>query len=381
VTSTGRRVGLLYPYPNPLSPQSWSGTPAGLAGGITANGWELVPIGARLPIGIRQSVAALSRLGGRRGPIANRGPVAALARTVEVSRRVRAAGPLDALIAMDTEAYRLDAVLRRSGLPGLPVATYDDGTFALFARHPDSDINLAGIPAAELARWIDRQAIGSRAATVACLSTGWAAGSMTEDYGVPADRVRVVGMGHRPRSTAGEHRDWSAPRFLFVGVEWGRKNGEAVLRAFRAVRAEVPAARLDLVGDHPYVDEQNVTDHGLLRRDDPAAQALLDSLFAAATAFVLPSRFDPSPIAYLEAASAGLPVIATTEGGAGELLGDGAITVHPDDDEAIRDAMLRLCDPAVASALGTEASSRAAQSTWTNVSQRILAALGIQPDV
>lgn len=376
-SDTPRRVGLLYPYPNPLSPQSWSGTPAGLAGGLTANGYELVPIGAQLPFGIRQSVAALSRLGGRRGPIANRRPLPSWARTVEVGRRVRAAGPLDALIAMDTEAYRLDVVLRRARAHRLPVATYDDGTFALFARHPDSDINLAGIPAAELKLWIDRQAIGSRAATVACLSTGWAASSMTEDYGVPADRVRVVGMGHRPRSAAGDSRDWATPRFLFVGVEWGRKNGEAVLRAFRDVRRTVPGARLDLVGDHPYVDEENVTDHGLLRRDDPAAQALLDSLFAAATAFVLPSRFDPSPIAYLEAASAGLPVIATTEGGAGELLGDGAITVHPDDDDAIRDGMLRLCDPAVAAQLGSEASTRAAESSWTNVSRRILDALGV----
>jgi len=371
------RVGLLYPYPNPISPQSWSGTPAGLAGGIQAGGHELVPIGARLPFGLRQSVAALSRAGGRRGPIANRGPVASAARTWEVTRRVRQAGQLDALIAMDTEAYWLDRVLAGLGRPDLPVATYDDGTFAAFARHPDSDISRDAIPPAELERWIERQATGCRAATVACLSTGWAARSVTEDYRVPIDRIRVVGMGHRPRSVAPGSRDWSRPRFLFVGVEWARKNGDAVLRAFTALRAEVPAAQLDLVGEHPYVSAENVTDHGLLRRDDPAAQQRLDSLFAAATGFVLPSRFDPSPIAYLEAASAGLPVIATTEGGAGELLGDGAITVHPDDDEAILGGLRRLCDPAEAARLGAEAATRAAESTWSNVAARILAALGL----
>ncbi|HTZ43822.1 MAG TPA: glycosyltransferase family 4 protein [Jatrophihabitans sp.] len=371
---TPARVGLLYPYPEPVSPQAWSGTPSGLAGGLAGNGVELVPIGAKLPPGIRQGVAALSRAGGRRGPLANRGPLASRARTLEVTRRLRQAGRLDALIAMDTEAYRLDRVL--AGAPALPVATYDDGTFALFARHPDSDISRDGIPAAELDRWIERQAAGCRAATVCCVSTGWAGRSVVSDYAVPADRVRVVGMGHRARGGAGV-RSFELPRFLFVGVEWGRKNGEAVLRAFTALRRTHPTATLDLVGEHPPVDVAGVTDHGLLRRDDPAAQALLDGLFARATAFVLPSRFDPSPIAYLEAASAGLPVIATTEGGAGELLGDGAITVHPDDDSAILAAMLRLCDPAVAAALGTEAARRAAESTWLNVAARILAALGV----
>jgi len=375
------RVGLLYPYPDPISPQAWSGTPSGLAAGFTGNGVELVPIGASLPPGVRQAVAALSRAGGRRGPIANRGPLAVRARTLEVARQVRRAGRLDALVAMDTEAYRLDEVLERA-LPadaasdGLPVATYDDGTFALFARHPDSDIRRDGIPPAELDRWIERQAIGCRAATVCCVSTGWAGRSVVSDYRVPADRVRVVGMGHRARNGSGA-RSFDVPRFLFVGVEWGRKNGDAVLRAFEALRRTYPAAMLDLVGEHPPVHAAGVTDHGLLRRDDPAAQALLDGLFQQATAFVLPSRFDPSPIAYLEAASAGLPVIATTEGGAGELLGDGAITVHPDDDEAILAAMLRLCDPSVAAALGAEAARRAAESTWLNVSRRILEALQV----
>ncbi|MEO7286347.1 MAG: glycosyltransferase family 4 protein [Jatrophihabitantaceae bacterium] len=365
------RVGLLYPYPDPISPQSWSGTPNGLAKGLVANGAELVLIGTNMPAPIRKSVAALSRVGGRRGPIANRGPLAVAARTAEVRRQLRRNLPLDGLIAMDTEAYDLASVRPA----GLPVATYDDGTFALFARHPDSDISRDAIPQRELDRWIARQRAGCQAASICCLSTRWAARSVIEDYLVPADRVQVVGMGHRPRSAPTADRDWSSPRLLFVGVEWGRKNGEAVLAAFAKLHADHPDATLDLVGEHPTVSQPGVRDHGLLRRDDPAAQALLDSLFATATVFVLPSRFDPSPIAYLEAASAGLPVIATTEGGAGELLGDGAITVHPDDAQALLAAMDRLTDPIVAATRGAEAARRAAGSTWISVARRIMDAL------
>jgi glycosyltransferase involved in cell wall biosynthesis len=273
---------------------------------------------------------------------------------------------------MDTEAYDLASVLRRGLTTDIPVTTFDDGTFALFRRHPDADISLAAIPARDLDLWVRRQGAGCRAASICCVSTSWAGASIVEDYAVPADQVKVVGMGHRPRSADSSVRDWSSPRFLFVGVEWDRKNGAAVLAAFHSVRQSYPDATLDLVGEHELVTDQGVTDHGLLRRDDPQAQRLLDSLFAKATAFVLPSRFDPSPIAYLEAASAGLPVVATTEGGAGELLGDGAITVHPDDQEALVAGMLRLADPEQAQRLGAEAQRRAEQSSWTKVTERIL---------
>ena len=176
------------------------------------------------------------------------------------------------------------------------------------------------------------------------------------------------------RSTATE-RDWSRPRFLFIGVDWQRKNGDAVLRAFDVVRRRVPHATIDIVGEHPRIDQPGVRDHGFLPRDRPAAQAQLDALFSAATAFVLPSRFDPSPIAYLEAASAGLPVIATTEGGAGELLGDAAISVHPADDAALAEAMMRLADPVLARGMGARASIFAATASWEHVASRILQTL------
>jgi len=135
------------------------------------------------------------------------------------------------------------------------------------------------------------------------------------------------------------------------------------------------------VGRHPKLDQPGVVGHGFLAREDAAAQARLDALFASATAFVLPSRFDPSPIAYLEAASAGLPVIATTEGGAGELLGAAAITVHPDDPAGLVAAMRRLADPETAQSMGAQASHNARHASWSDVARRILGALEISVDL
>lgn len=362
------RIGLLYPNADPVSPANWSGTPRGLFNGFTSLGIEVIKIPCQIPEYIRLPLALLSRVRGARGAVAHREPICAMVRTAFMASTLRRIGPLDAVVAMGTDMYDLRRVLR--GFPA-PVATYDDGNFTLFLRYEDSDVCRSGFPVTAVERWARRQASACQSASVACVSTPWAKKSVVHDFGLPESKVRVVGMGHRPRSVPSGSRDWSDPRFLFVGVDWRRKNGAAVVEAFARVREYFPNAKLDLVGEHPALDQPGVTGHGFLPRESKSAQGLLDQLYARATAFVLPSLFDPSPIAYLEAASAGLPVIATTCGGAGELLKDAAISVDPYDFDGLVCAMLQLADRNVAQSMGTRAAARAAESTWQAVASRI----------
>jgi glycosyltransferase involved in cell wall biosynthesis len=369
----------MYPQPEPLSPANWSGTPRGLADGLTAHGIEVVPVGTKMPRIIQKAVGAVSQAGSllagnKRGALDEHSRIREACRNLSLSRALSAAGTLDAIIAMGMDLYDLGAVRPST----VPVATFDDGTLLQMWRNPDSDIRHAGFPDQEVARWFRRQARSIRSASVCCVSTSWAAKSLIQDYDVRPDTVRVVGMGHRPRrSMSSLGKDWTNPRYLFVGVDWRRKNGDQVVRAFREVRATFPNATLDIVGQHPPIHEDGVTDHGCLAREDRASQAILDALFAKATAFVLPSRFDPSPIAYLEAASAGLPVVVTTEGGAGELLGPAAISVHPDDLKGLVVALTTLTDPNISASMGEMAARRAASSKWRDVSGRIVRELGL----
>jgi glycosyltransferase involved in cell wall biosynthesis len=365
-----RRVGYVYAVRDPLSPKEWSGTPRSLALGLRSLGLEVVPVAYRVPPVLRQTVALMSNLHGR-GQVAHAAPVKSSFATRVLAREVRRGQPLDALIAIGTDRYNLQHVAP----PAMPVATYDDGTFAQFMRHPDSDPRRNAFPERDVRRWCARQAAAARRATACCVPTEWAASSMVDDYGVARDRVHIVGMGHRPRHPDRGARDWSTPRFLFVGVDWGRKNGDLVVRAFARFHDLCPEAVLDVVGDHPPLRGPGVVGHGFLPREDKSAQEALDDLYARATVFVLPSRFDPSPVASLEAASAGLPVIGTTEGGAGELLGNAAICVHPDDEDGLLEAMRRLAEPGTARLLGREAARRAQQSTWEAVARRIVESL------
>ena len=95
----------------------------------------------------------------------------------------------------------------------------------------------------------------TQGAVACCLTTRWAADSVVADYGIDRDKVHVVGVG-RNHSPAPAERDWNSPRFLFVGRDWEGKNGRGLLRAFARVKAQIPDAGLDIVGNHPPLDAE-----------------------------------------------------------------------------------------------------------------------------
>ncbi|MDP9075273.1 MAG: glycosyltransferase family 4 protein, partial [Actinomycetota bacterium] len=190
------------------------------------------------------------------------------------------------------------------------------------------------------------------------------------------DKVFAIGIGSN-RVGSLVSRDWSVPRFLFVGKDWQRKNGDAVVRAFGQIRRRHPGAELHIVGGAPTLARAGITCHGLLRLEVAAERAKVDELFRRATCFVLPSLVEPSAIAYVEAATFGVASIASSVGGSRDLIGDNGILVDPNDDMALAAAMFMMCDPEVAAHLGRKAASRAELFTWSAVAARILTILGV----
>ena len=83
--------------------------------------------------------------------------------------------------------------------------------------------------------------------------------------------------------------------------------------------------------------------HGRLPDDDLAA------LYSSADLFVLPSKREGFGLVLLEAMRAGLPLVATPEGGIRHVLRDGhnGVGVPYGDPAALADAVARLADPAV----------------------------------
>ena len=106
-------------------------------------------------------------------------------------------------------------------------------------------------------------------------------------------------------------------------------------------------------------------------------------LFARATCLVDAVAVEPFGIVYVEAASAGIPSIGSSVGGARDVIGaDGGLVVDAGGRGRVCSRRCcRLCDPDTAQRMGAAARERAALYTWTKVAERLLRALGLQaPD-
>ena len=370
-----RRVGVAFPG-DPSQPATWSGTPWGIMRGLEGAGVEPVPIRVEPPAVLRtaafNAVAAAHLRPGRdmlqavqrSRAAAWASPQLAAVNSWAAPWRLRRAGPLDAIVQIGT-GYTLAT--------DAPIATFEDMTVAQTRDH--AYVGWDDLSERAFDSRMARQRHAYEQAVACCLTTPWAAESVIRDYGIPPRKVHVVGVGFNHDAVAGE-RDWTHPRFLFVGMDWARKNGAGVLRAFARLRQELPAALLDVVGRHPRLDQPGVTGHGVLHLNVAEERARLDRLFGSATCFVMPSYSEASAISYVEAVAAGVPSIGTTSGGSGYLIGREGLMVDPRDDESLLVAMRRLSDPATASRLGAAAKRRAVEFTWTAVAQRLLRALG-----
>lgn len=376
-----KRIGITFPG-DPSDRATWSGIPFGLTGGLEAVGIEVVPVRVEPPallLAACSNAIATTYLRPRRDLKGAVRQARAAARTSDGIARVnswaapkalRRAGRLDGVIQIGT-GYTL--------LADVPVATYEDMTIPQTRTHPYAGWGL--LTRRSFAARMARQRHAYEQARACCLTSPWAAESVLNDYGISPQKVHVVGIGCNHVAPPAQ-RDWSEPRFLFVGLDWERKNGDGVLRAFARLREELPTARLDLVGGHPRLAPQaGVTGHGVLRLDVAEQHERLERLFAEATCFVMPSHSEASAIAYVEASSAGLPSIGTSAGGSGYLIGDGGAIVDPGDDKALFAAMRRLADPAAAERMGAAAKERSRLFSWEAVASRLRGALEGEPPV
>jgi glycosyltransferase involved in cell wall biosynthesis len=259
--------------------------------------------------------------------------------------------------------------------PGRPVVTLEDMTIrqAIALGIPEWRAQ----PERSVRARVRLQQASYGRALACCVASDWAAGSVVSDYGVPSEKVHIVGLGrnHDPRPVP---REWTTPRFLFVGQDWNRKGGPELLRAFAQIRERAPEATLDVVGAHPPLDADGVRGHGRLALNVPEARDRIQGLFERATCCVMPSRFEPFGIVHVEAAAAGVPSIGTTVGGAGYAIGpEGGRLVPPGDAEALLGAMLELSNPDTAKRMGAAALERSGRFTWRAVAERVLAALHV----
>jgi glycosyltransferase involved in cell wall biosynthesis len=195
--------------------------------------------------------------------------------------------------------------------------------------------------------------------------TRWASRSAVEKQGVPEERVVEIAWGANIPFEARPPRrlDGGPLRLLFVGTHWERKGGPIALAVAEQLRERGIDWRLDVVGCTDAAVggrvPDNVTFHGFLDKGTEQGKALLDSLYGAATFFILPTTAEAYGIVFAEAAHHGLPSIAYATGGVTSVVRDGETGILlplGSPAEAFADAIEKLAgDPACYAAMSEAA--------------------------
>ena len=164
-------------------------------------------------------------------------------------------------------------------------------------------------------------------------------------------------------SVSGSTPASTRPLVLAVGRLAAQKDFGTLLAAAAQWRDLDPPPLLALAGDGPLAGELRAqavslgVDAAFLgHRDD------VPSLLAAATVFVLPSRWEGQPLILQEALRAGAAIVATRVGGIPDLVGDdAAVLIRPGDAQALAVAVRAvLADPPLAARLRIAAAVRGA---------------------
>jgi glycosyltransferase involved in cell wall biosynthesis len=163
-----------------------------------------------------------------------------------------------------------------------------------------------------------------------------------------------------------------------------RKNTATLVRAFaRMLRAGGPTATLALAGRQPdprsrlfpdidaLIDELDIRQH--VRRID-APREDNPWLYAAATAFAWPSRYEGFGLPPLEAMACGTPTAVANSSSLPEVVGDAALRIAPDDEPGWTQALWRLlADEHLRADLRQRGIERARQFSYERVARETLA--------
>lgn len=171
----------------------------------------------------------------------------------------------------------------------------------------------------------------------------WCAASMTQDFDIHNERVKVTRYSLKSPDVCVEldRRQNELLNIMFVGNDYQRKGALELVDVHQSHFKDV--AKLHLFSNEIPFQEygENVEVHRNINQKE-----LIDHWYPMMDMFVLPSKYDQTPYAIVEALSFGLPVIVSDVGGLPEMVGrgDAGIVIRRDVRDDLQRGIARLVE-------------------------------------
>ncbi len=215
--------------------------------------------------------------------------------------------------------------------------------------------------------------------------------SHVEAFGVPPERITVVGVGVDPetltaaRSAQPAAADDRRPRILYLAHLTSRKGLDTVIEALPTIWSRHPTIEVVVAGKTTD-DTQRLRQAAFRASQGHALRWLPDisegekaDLLASSSVVIYPSRFESFGIVFLEAWTFAVPVVGCRAGAVPDVVEDGVtgLLIPPGDALSLADSLSRLLEnPEEARRLGAEGQRRVRERhTWTAVALRAREAL------
>lgn len=239
---------------------------------------------------------------------------------------------------------RVDLVMQISGMfmPSLtkimiPYVIYTDYTMTLALKYEPWFS-----PKEETDKWLylEKQLYQKASAVFVCCENTRI--SLINDYELPGNKVFNVGYGVPFDQVENHEKTFDKKTILFVGVDFKRKGGEVLLKAFEKIHAKIPDSNLVIIG--PSKKIYKIEQDGVTFLGPVYNRMVLKEYFRQAYVFVMPSVCEPFGLVFLEAMSYKLPCIGTNIDAIPEIIKDGetGFLVEQNNVEMLADRLIKL---------------------------------------
>ncbi|MFN8413453.1 MAG: glycosyltransferase family 4 protein [Anaerolineales bacterium] len=220
-------------------------------------------------------------------------------------------------------------------------------------------------------KWIELERIIYKNASTIFTRSSNITKSLIEQYNTDNEKILKVGAGSNFNKLNLNYvkDDYEDKNILFVGIDWLRKGGPDLVKAFEIVLKKHPDAKLTIVGATPDVNLPNCT---IIPRI-PVEE--VSKYYEKASIFCLPTKQEPFGIVFIEALHYKLPIVATNIGAIPDFVKNNknGYLVSPESPEELAEKLILLLDdPNLCKSMGENGFELARSFyNWEKVTERM----------